>query len=149
MYFGVLDGSKRKGVWGVRIPDAPGCFGGGPTPEAAVSDAISALREYALHQRLVEPRSVREVMADEEAEFKPQAGEAIVLVPLVVDRGRPVKANISLDAGQLEAIDEEAERRGLTRSAFFVSAALEKIESAADRVPRPAKARPGRKDVRR
>jgi len=39
-----------------------------------------------------------------------------------------VKANISLDAGLLEAIDEEAERRGLTRSALLTSAALDKIE---------------------
>ncbi len=43
--------------------------------------------------------------------------------------GRPVKANLSLDAGLLDAIDEAAKRRGLTRSAFLASAAREKIES--------------------
>jgi hypothetical protein len=41
----------------------------------------------------------------------------------------PVKADLSLDAGLLSAIDEAAERRGLTRSAFLASAAREKIES--------------------
>jgi hypothetical protein len=50
-------------------------------------------------------------------------------VPLVLDAGRPVKANLSLDAGLLNAIDEAAERRGLTWSAFLASAAQEKIES--------------------
>ena len=43
------------------------------------------------------------------------ASESLVMIPLVINRGRPVKANVSLDAGQLEAIDAEAARRGLTR----------------------------------
>jgi hypothetical protein len=38
-------------------------------------------------------------MCDKEAEFKPKAGEAIVMVPLILDQARPLKANISLDAG--------------------------------------------------
>jgi predicted RNase H-like HicB family nuclease len=129
-YIGILDGAKN--VWGVRIPDVPGCHGGGPTPEAAISDAIAALREHAAHQaskdiRLNPARSMREIMRSKDAEFAPDKGEVLVMVPLILDRGRPVRANISLDAGLLEAIDEEAERRGLTRSAFFTSAALEKV----------------------
>ena len=36
-YVGVLDGGGE--VWGVRIPDIPGCVGGGKTPEAAIADA--------------------------------------------------------------------------------------------------------------
>jgi hypothetical protein len=50
-----------------------------------------------------------------------------VLVPVLRDLGRPVKANLSLDAGLLETIDAEAEAHGLTRSAFITSAAREKI----------------------
>jgi len=56
-------------------------------------------------------------------------GGILAYVPIVLDAGRPVKANLSLDAGLLNAIDEAAERRGLTRSAFLASAAREKIES--------------------
>jgi hypothetical protein len=39
-------------------------------------------------------------------------------VPLVRETGKPVKANLSIDSGVLAALDEEAERRKLTRSAF-------------------------------
>ena len=39
-YVGILDGAKD--VWGIRIPDFPGCHGGGSTPEAALADAIGA-----------------------------------------------------------------------------------------------------------
>jgi predicted RNase H-like HicB family nuclease len=129
-YVGILDGSKN--VWGVRIPDVPGCHGGGPDPEAAIADAIGALREFAARQQakgiaLAHPRATQEIMRDKAAEFSPQTGEAIVMIPLILDRARPVKANISVDAGLLEAIDEEAARRGLTRSALLTSAAIEKI----------------------
>jgi predicted RNase H-like HicB family nuclease len=129
-YVGILDGSRD--VWGVRIPDAPGCHGAGRTPEDAIADAISALREFATHQRargiaLSPPRGVLDIIRDKEAGFDAGAGEAIVMVPLILDQGRPVKANISLDAGLLEAIDEEAKRRGLTRSALLTSAAIDEI----------------------
>jgi metal-responsive CopG/Arc/MetJ family transcriptional regulator len=49
-------------------------------------------------------------------------------VPLVLDAGRAVRANLSLDAGHLDAIDEAAKAHGPTRSAFLASAAREKIE---------------------
>jgi len=52
------------------------------------------------------------------------------VVPLVLESGRPVKANISLDRGLLEAIDAAAKRIGLTRSAFLASAARDKIAAS-------------------
>eukprot|EP01037_Dinobryon_pediforme_P029075 gene29075-32589_t len=35
-YVGIIDGSDD--VWGVRVPDFPGCHGGGATAEAAIED---------------------------------------------------------------------------------------------------------------
>jgi len=133
-YVGILEGDGD--VWSMRVPDLPGCHGGGDSPEAAIADTISAAREWATDvagdgHPVPAPRSVQAVIADPDAEFNPAAGESLVMIPLLLDRGRPVKANISLDAGLLEAIDAEAARRGLTRSAFLVSAALDKIEKSA------------------
>jgi hypothetical protein len=54
-------------------------------------------------------------------------GAALAIVPLLIETGRPVKANLSLDAWLLAAIDDAAAARGLTRSAFLSSAAREKI----------------------
>jgi hypothetical protein len=56
-------------------------------------------------------------------------GAALAVVPLLLDAGRPAKANLSLDAGLLEAIDEAAAAHGLTHSAFIASAVREKIVS--------------------
>ena len=43
---------------------------------------------------------------------------SLAFVPLVRETGRPAKANLSIDDGILAAIDTEAARRKLTRSAF-------------------------------
>jgi hypothetical protein len=56
-------------------------------------------------------------------------GSALAIVPSLLDSGRAVRANLSLDAGLLDA--EAAKAHGLTRSAFLASAAREKIEGRA------------------
>jgi len=131
-FIGILDGSGD--AWGVRIPDLPGCHGGGATAEAAIADVTSAAREWAEHglskgATLPRPRSITEIMALDEVDVA--AGEVTVLIPLLLDSGRSVRANLSLDAALLEAIDTAAKLRGLTRSAFIASAAREKIAAEA------------------
>jgi len=44
---------------------------------------------------------------------------AFIAVPLINESGRPAKANLSLDSGLLEAIDDTARASGLTRSIFI------------------------------
>jgi predicted RNase H-like HicB family nuclease len=129
-YVGILDGNGK--AWGVRIPDLPGCHGGGNSPEAAIADAVSAAREWAAHhagrgRSLPRARPLAELL--ETAEIDVVAGESAVLIPLLLDAGRTVRANLTFDAGLLAAIDAEAAQRGLTRSAFLASAAREKIEA--------------------
>jgi predicted RNase H-like HicB family nuclease len=128
---GIVDGSD--GAWGARLPDFPGCCDGGDTPAEAIADLTSGLSVFAAHmigdgETLPEPRDLPLVLADITA-GREDTG-ATVFVPLPIDKGRPVKANISLDAGLLEQIDAEAKRRGLTRSAFMASAARDKIVEA-------------------
>ena len=129
-YVGVLDGSGD--VWGVRIPDIAGCVGGGATAEAAIADAAEALRDVIAHKRengfaAPRPSTLAEIMASGEI----GKGESAVMIPLLIDSGRTVRANISLDAALLEAIDAAAKERGLSRSAFLASAAREKIMAGA------------------
>ncbi len=130
-YIGVLDGSGK--AYGIRIPDLPGCYGAGATPEAALSDAMSAARDWISHRILKnkpqpKPRSMAQVLKAGEIEV--MRNEVAVVVPVVLDEGRTVRANLTFDAGLLAAIDAEASRRGLTRSAFMASAARERLEVA-------------------
>ena len=59
-YIGILDGSGK--TYGVRIPDLPGCYGGGATPEAAIADAMSAAREWIAQRETKGVRFVIEVV---------------------------------------------------------------------------------------
>lgn len=128
-YVGVLDGSGE--IWGVRLPDIAGCVGGGETPEAAIVDATAALRDIAAFRRradraLPNPSAVAQILSRGEV----AEGESIVLIPLIMDAGRTVRANLTLDAGLLEAIDSAAEQRGVSRSAFIADAARDKLMRA-------------------
>ncbi len=131
-YIGILDGGGD--VWGVRIPDLPGCSGGGGTAGAAIADAVSAAGEWVAYMtgkgKIIPPaRPLDEILRDDTASLGP--GEVAVMIPVIIESGRPVRANLSLDAGLLDAIDTAAKARGLTRSAFIASAAREKIAAEA------------------
>ncbi len=91
-YFGILDGVG--GVWGVRIPDLPGCFGGGASAGEALSDAISAAREWAEH-RAAKGYALPPVSPLEQIVGSLEPHEAIVTVPVLLDSGRSVRANLS------------------------------------------------------
>jgi predicted RNase H-like HicB family nuclease len=129
-YLALVDG--KEGAYGVVVPDLPGCTSAGKTVDAAYRNAIQAVRlwiEDALEdgEKLPRPRSPKEMLADPETAAALARGTVLIMVPVVRDTGRPAKANVSMDAGTLQAIDEEAAAHGLTRSAFIASAALEKI----------------------
>jgi predicted RNase H-like HicB family nuclease len=129
-YVALIDG--KEGAYGVVVPDLPGCTSAGKTYDAAYRNAIEAIRlwiEDALEdgEKLPRPRSQLELLADRDVRRALADGAALIIIPVVRDAGRPAKANVSMDAGTLQAIDEEATARGLTRSAFIASAALEKI----------------------
>ena len=131
-YVALVDG--KAGAYGVTVPDLPGCTSGGRTTDQALRNAIEAVRLWAEDaiadgEALPQPCSVETLRADPEIADAIAKGAALAIVPLLLDAGRPAKANLSIDAGLLAAIDEAAEARGLTRSAFLATAAREKIES--------------------
>jgi predicted RNase H-like HicB family nuclease len=129
-YVVVVDG--KPGAYGMYVPDMPGCTSMGETIAELLANAQEALQlwaEDALNSKegLPKPRSIEAIRKDPEVARDLAEGGVLAVVPLVMETGRPVKANLSLDAGLLAAIDEAAAARGLTRSAFLASAAREKI----------------------
>jgi predicted RNase H-like HicB family nuclease len=127
-YVGIIE--ESEGTWGVRIPDLPGCHGAGASAEDAIRDATSAAREWIEHQTagvrtLPAPRTTAQILISGAIDVT--AGEAAVIITVMIDDGRTVRANLTFDAGLLRAIDAAARARGLTRSAFLASAAREKI----------------------
>ncbi len=119
----VIDG--KPGAFGLWAPDMPGCASMGET----VDEALRMWAEDAIAdgEPVPTPRSFEGIAEDPEVAEELKQGAVLAIVPLLMEAGRPVKANLSLDAWLLAAIDEAASARGLTRSAFLASAAREKI----------------------
>ena len=128
----LLDG--KAGAYGLTVPDLPGCTSGGSTTDEALRNAVEAVRLWAEDatadgEALPQPRSVETLRSDPGIAEAIAEGAALAIVPLLLDTGRPAKANLSIDAWLLAAIDEAAKARGLTRSALLATAARGKIES--------------------
>jgi predicted RNase H-like HicB family nuclease len=133
-YGAIIDG--KRGAYGVVVPDLPGCTAMGKTIDEALANAAAAATTWATVARtdgvpIPKPRPIEKLRNDPEVIAEIAQGGTLAIVPLILDAGRAVKANLSLDAGLLEAIDEAAKAHGLTRSAFLTSAAREKIERGA------------------
>lgn len=122
------------GGFGISFPDFPGCVSDGDTVDEALARGEEALGFHAEGMRedglaVPQPRTVDAILADASL-VEWAAGAQIAHVALIIDRGSPKRVNVSLDPGLLDAIDAEATRRGVTRSAFLSSAARAEIRGA-------------------
>lgn len=120
--------------FGVTVPDCPGCTTQADTLDGALELAAEALRlwaeaEASAGRKVPSARPLEAVLGDADVKYEVKRGAIPAAVPLLLDAGRSIRLNISLDAGLVEAIDEAARSRGLTRSAFLASAARDKIAS--------------------
>jgi predicted RNase H-like HicB family nuclease len=131
-YLAIIDAAG--GQFGVVFPDAPGCTAMGASQEEAIDNAIEALAEWAADEAadgrpVRKPRTYLQVLKS--GEF-PQLGKGalVATLPLLRESGKLARANVSMDAGLLAAIDETAAARGLTRSSFLASAARDKLKAS-------------------
>lgn len=119
-YTALIDG--EPGAFGAVFPDLPGCAAMGNTLDDAIANAGEALRDWVLAVEagggaVPAPRPPGAIAADPDAAAALAAGAALASIVLLRETGRPVRANLSLDAGVLAAIDAAAARLGITRSA--------------------------------
>lgn len=131
-YIAIID--FAEGMFGACFPDAPGCTAMGATEDEVIRDAADALAEWASDEladgrQLAAPRSYVELLKS--GEYDLGKGGMIATIPLILDTGKVARANISIDAGLLTSIDEEAGRQGITRSAFLAAAARDRLKATA------------------
>jgi predicted RNase H-like HicB family nuclease len=120
-YIALIDGVA--GAYGVVFPDLPGCTAMAKTMDEAFGNAAEALHDWVevteeRKGKVPRPRSLEALRRDPEVKAALADGAGLAAVALVRETGKPVKANLSIDSGVLAALDEEAARRKLTRSAF-------------------------------
>lgn len=120
-YLALIDGSE--GAYGVVFPDLPGCVAMGDTVDAAMRSASEALGDWintvkASRNTVPKARIFEDFRTDPEVMEALHEGGILTAVTVVSSTGKPVRANLSLDGGVVIAIDAEANRRGVSRSAM-------------------------------
>ncbi len=133
-YTALIDG--KAGAYGVIFPELDGCVAMGTTVEEALTNAADALRDWVEvteehGERVPSPQPLEKLKRRRDVTEALSEGAVLATVPLVRETGKPAKANLSLDSGVLAAIDEEAVRRKLTRSAFIEMLAREALPKIA------------------
>ena len=125
-YFAIVE-QEGDSAFGVRFPDVAGCYSAADDAAEVLKSACEALSLHLEGFDLPPARSVAEIRQDSDVKAALAKGAYLLYVPLVSVTERQVRANISLSAGDLRFIDEAADLRGLTRSAFIVEAARNEI----------------------
>lgn len=120
-------------VYGVTVPDVPGCFSSGETIEEAIASAQEAV--YFHLEGLIEdgekfdinPTPIDVLQAAEEF-----AGAVWALVDIDEDRidPKPERVNISIPRYVLRRIDEWVYSHHESRSGFLARAAIKEMENA-------------------
>ena len=119
-------GSKSE-VWGVIVPDLPGCFSAADSgiDEAIekVKEAIELWIEVALDegQEIPKPSSLRELQ--KRKEFKGYVWAIVEIDPALLSDDIE-RINITLPKRVLARLDAKAKRAGKNRSAFIAHLAL-------------------------
>jgi len=121
---------EAKSDFGVSFPDFPGCITAGKNIDEAKDMAQEALT---LHiqgvfedgEQLPVPSRLEEIMGD------PDYASAVAYLVVSVPDAKPrtVRVNVTVPEMTLKQIDAAAKKRGMSRSAFLVHAALNAIQS--------------------
>ncbi len=125
-YIGVVhqDGDS---AFGVHFPDVPGCFSAADQLDDLLAHASEALALHLEGEALPDARPLEAVREDADVARDLMEGAFLLAVPVIRLSGRTTKANITMDAGLLAAVDATARARGLTRSAFLADLARREI----------------------
>ncbi len=118
---------NKTSSFGVQFPDVPGCFSAADDMDDLVANAMEALSLWGEDQGIPKARSIDALKKDKAIARELAEGAFLLAVPFVENDTRVVSANISLERGVLKAIDAEAKRRKLTRSAFLAQAAKREL----------------------
>src|SRR5712691_4321224 len=122
---------EESGVYGIAFPDFPGCVSGGKSLDEAMRRGRETLRVHIESmiedgEKLPVLRSLDQLKND--PTFREDLVEGIVMALPFDLPSRAVRINISLDKNLIDALDQAAERAGLSRSAYIAEATKAKLK---------------------
>ena len=129
MLFPVVVHKEPRSIYGVTVPDLPGCITAGDTLDEALRNVQEAVELY-LHGEAIVPVPSP---IDRWAQNPDFADGMFAMVDVDLDflADETVRVNISARRSALARIDRAAKAAGEDRSEFLVRAALERAEATA------------------
>ena len=121
-YIAVVE-QEGDSAFSVHFPDLPAVFSAADDETDVLANAQEALSLYFEDAEPVEPRGSKAIRQDPEVAAFLAKGAYLLAVPIVHLSGRKAPANVSMDKGLLDAIDQTAKLRGMTRSSYLASLA--------------------------
>lgn len=115
-------------AYGVSFPDLPGCYSAADTENELMANAIEALEFYAKDiAPMPKASTIEELRTNTDVKTELANSAYLIAIPLLRNTGKSARINITLDKGLLEAIDDAAQTRKMTRSGFLAQAASKEI----------------------
>ena len=134
MLFPIVIHKDEESVYGVSVPDLPGCFSAGDTFEEAIESAREAIACH-LEGLLLddEPVPAKAPFEAHRANKDYEDGTwAVVAIDISKLSSKAKRVNITVPARVLAIVDQAAAREGETRSGLLVRAALSYLERRSD-----------------
>ena len=134
MLFPIVIHKDEESVYGVSVPDLPGCFSAGDTFEEAVESAREAIACH-LEGLLLddEPVPTKAPFEAHRANKDYEDGTwAVAAIDITKLSSKAKRVNITVPARVLAIVDQAAAREGETRSGLLVRAALSYLERRSD-----------------
>jgi predicted RNase H-like HicB family nuclease len=133
MFIPVAIHKDKESVFGVTVPDIPGCHSWGDTIEHALANAQEAI--YSHLETLIELEEPTELKVSSLADLTQNDEYASALWAGVnIDLARldptPERVNVSLPRFVLKRIDAFTKEHHETRSGFLARAAMRELENA-------------------
>ena len=120
--------------YGVTVPDLPGCFSAGDTPEEAIASAREAIACH-VEGLLVDGESIPGKTRLEVHQANAHYADgiwALVDVDLAKLPSKTIRVNVTMPARVLSIVDEAAAREGESRSGLLTRAALHFVDRRID-----------------
>ena len=126
MQYPIFIHKDEDSIYGVIVPDLPGCYSSGDTVEEAIQNSHEAIECHVEGLLLDnEPLPLKEPI-EKHLENPDFAGGLLAIVEVDISKisGKTTRINISLPERFLKQIDEYTHQHGGNRSGFLVDAAM-------------------------
>ncbi len=127
MIYPIVIHKEHNSDFGVIVPDLPGCFSAGSTPDEAIQNAKEAILLH-IEGMIEDHEKIPESSGVEIIQKSHQDGIiALVSIDLSELYGKRKRINVSVPSRVLNKVDSFVDKQGETRSGVIVNALLEYI----------------------